>query len=83
MVPSHLPEPERFVHTSSKGFYRRRPVAISWFKPGASEFIARAQALGSLSEAHGIPIRRLETAHPGYVVYEDAFQVVALPFRDR
>lgn len=80
---SHLPEPDRFVHTRSKGFYRRRPVAISWFKGGAAEFIARAEALGRMIEAQGVGVRRLETEHPGYLVYEDAFQVVALPFRDR
>lgn len=71
------------MHTRSKGFYRRRRVAISWFKRDANKFIARAEALGRLIEVHGIAVRRLETKHPGYIVYEDAFQVVALPFRDR
>ena len=79
----HLPEPERFVLTRSKGFYRRKPVAVSWFKAEATEFIARAETLGRIVEAHGFPVQRLTTTHPGYVVYEDAYQVVALPFRDR
>ncbi len=34
-------------------------------------------------ESHGVPVRRLWTRHPGYIVYEDAFQVVTVPFRDR
>jgi hypothetical protein len=80
---SRLPEPDRLVRTRSKGFYRRRPVAISWFKREATEFIERAEALGRVIAAHGIDVRRVETTHPGYVVYEDAFQVVTVPFRDR
>jgi hypothetical protein len=34
-------------------------------------------------ERHGRPVRALHTWHPGYVVYEDDYQVVAVPFRDR
>ena len=80
---AHLPEPDRFVLTSSKGFYRREPVAISWFKAEATECISRAEELGRILEAHGISVQRLRSTHPGYVVYEDVFQVVTVPFRDR
>jgi hypothetical protein len=34
-------------------------------------------------EAHGIHTRRLTTSAPGFVVYEDEFQIVAEAFRDR
>ena len=82
-LKSNLPEPDRFVLTRSKGFYRRQPVGISWFKAEAIEFIAHAQALARIVATHGVPVQRLRTTHPGYVVYEDAHQVVALPFQDR
>lgn len=80
---ANLPEPDRFVRTKSKGFYRRDTVGISWFKVEATEHVAHIEAVARIVEAHGIPVQRLETTHPGYVVYEDSWQVVTVPFRDR
>jgi len=80
---ANLPEPDRFVRTKSKGFYRRDAVAISWFKSEATEHLSRIEALSRIVEANGVPVQRLATLHPGYVVYEDAYQVVTIPFRDR
>src|SRR5262245_9283415 len=80
---SNLSTPDRFVRTRSKGYYRREPVAISWFKVEAEEHVARATALARLVADEGMAVHTLRTAHPGYVVYEDAHQVVAVPFRDR
>jgi hypothetical protein len=33
-------------------------------------------------ENYGISIRVFKTAKPGYIVYEDEFQIVAEPVRD-
>jgi hypothetical protein len=33
-------------------------------------------------DAHGIAVDVLRSEQPGYVVYEDAFQVAAEPFRE-
>jgi hypothetical protein len=79
----NLAEPDRFVRTKSKGFYRRDSVGISWFKAESTKHVMRVEALASLLEKQGIPVQRLETEHPGYVVFEDAHQVVTIPFRDR
>jgi hypothetical protein len=38
--------------------------------------------MAALLERCGIPTEMLRTWRPGYVVYEDAYQVVAVPFRD-
>jgi hypothetical protein len=35
-----------------------------------------------LLEHHDVPVRMIKTARPGYVVYEDEFQIVAVPFAD-
>jgi len=79
----HLPRPERFVRTRSKGFYRREAVAISWFRAEAADHLAHAETLARHLVGHGLQVNRLQTTHPGYVVYEDAYQVVTIPFRDR
>lgn len=63
----------------------RRPganwCAISWFKASATGHIARARELASLLAQHNIASRMLTTERPGYVVYEDEYQVAAEPFR--
>ncbi len=33
-------------------------------------------------ENNGVHVRTIKTVRPGYVVYEDEFQVVAVPFAD-
>jgi hypothetical protein len=38
--------------------------------------------LAVLLEHHGIATKKIRTDRPGYVVYEDAFQVAAVPFND-
>lgn len=74
----HLEKPERVARS-------RRPnghhAAISWFKDTAAEHIARARELAALLEQYGVPTLMLTTDRPGYVVYEDEFQIAAEPFR--
>jgi len=36
----------------------------------------------ALLKHHDLPVRMIKTARPGYVVYEDEFQIVAVPFAD-
>jgi hypothetical protein len=72
-----LPVPGRFSRSSRAHAAAR---AISWFKPTARECIARMRELAAVLEEHGHHTLQLTTGRPGYVVYEDAYQVVAEPF---
>ncbi|HUH84044.1 MAG TPA: hypothetical protein VLX85_05515, partial [Stellaceae bacterium] len=56
--------------------------AISWFKDWANEHVARMRELQRVLEKHGVAVEVLTTERPGYIVYEDEFQVAAYPFRD-
>lgn len=56
--------------------------AICWFKPSARTHLQKAFELATLLENNAIFIRRIKTTKPGYVVYEDEFQVAAEPFSD-
>ncbi len=73
-----LPVPGRFAR-SSKPHARAR--AISWFKDSAGEFLSRMEDLAAVLEEHGYAVSRRTTDRPGYIVYEDAYQVLAEPFR--
>jgi hypothetical protein len=75
----HLPFPRRFSRSRRPNAH---PAAICWFKADARECIQRARRMAALLNLAGVPIDMLRTHQPGYVVYEDSFQVVAVPFRD-
>ena len=56
-------------------------LGICWFKTGATEHIARIWDMVSILERHGIYVKKIRTDKPGYVIYEDEWQLVAEPFR--
>ena len=77
----NLEKPNRF--TSSKPpYYRKRQNGISWLKDSAGKHIAKMQEMVALLKHHDVPVRMIKTKRPGYVVYEDEFQIVAVPFAD-
>lgn len=59
-----------------------KKVALSWFKHTAVEHLAKMHGLAQILRSHGVDVAVLHTERPGYVVYEDAFQVAAEPFRE-
>lgn len=56
--------------------------AISWYRDSALEHIAKMQEMIAILNDAGIPIEMVKTSNPGYVVYQDEFQVVAEHFRE-
>jgi len=56
-------------------------LGICWFKTGATEHISRIWEMVRILERNGIYVKKIRTDRPGYVVYEDEWQLVAEPFR--
>lgn len=54
---------------------------ICWFKMDASEHISRIWQMVRILERHGICVKKIKTDKPGYMIYEDEWQIVAEPFR--
>ena len=54
---------------------------ICWFKTRSTEHIARIWEMVQILERNGIYVKKVKTDKPGYVVYEDEWQLVAEPFR--
>lgn len=75
----NLKKPRSFTRSSKP---HAKKVAISWFKPEAVEHIARMHSIARILRGHGVGVEELKTEHPGYVVYEDKFQVAAEPFKE-
>jgi len=75
----HLPVPTRFAVS-------RRPhakaQALSWLRDSATEHIDRIREYQRVLETYGIQVEMLQTTRPGYIVFEDEYQVAAYPFAD-
>jgi hypothetical protein len=76
---AHLAKPERFTRSR---YPRAKNTAISWIRSSAIEHTRKLRQLVKLVESAGIEVEELRTTRPGYLVYEDRHQVVALPFTD-
>jgi len=77
----NLEKPKRF--TSAKPpYYRKRQNGISWFKDPAMRHIGKMHEMVALLKHHDVPVRMIKTERPGYILYEDEFQIVAVPFAD-
>ena len=56
--------------------------AICWFKDSAHKPLSRIWAIKTLLAEYGLWIEHITTNTPGYVIYEDDWQIAAKPFRD-
>jgi hypothetical protein len=74
----NLAKPERLAWSSRPNAPER---AISWLKSSAKEHVLRLRELAALLRHKDVFVEELRTAKPGYVVYEDQYQVAAIPFR--
>jgi hypothetical protein len=54
---------------------------ICWFKTAATRHISRIWEMVHILERNGIYVKQVRTDKPGYVIYEDEWQLVAEPFR--
>jgi hypothetical protein len=68
----HLPAPQALEKEWNK-------TAICWFRSESRECISRVWSLVHLLEENGVVIDKITSEHPGWVVYEDKWQVVAHP----
>jgi hypothetical protein len=78
----NLETPTRFNRTKSKGFYRRKTRGIAWLKATASDHLTGMHQIKGVLERYGLPVLMLSETRVGYVIYDDAFQIVAEPFAD-
>lgn len=75
----NLKTPDRFAASRR---HHGEETGISWIRASASEHMKRMRRLSELVGNCGVRVLELRTARPGYILYEDDHQVVALPFGD-
>lgn len=69
------------VLSSSSNHYSK-PSAISWFKSTAKVHIDKMRQYVQILEAHEVIVSQIMTERPGDIVYEDEYQIAAIPFKD-
>jgi hypothetical protein len=74
----NLPIPDRFSRKRNSS--HKKAHGIAWFKDTAVHPLARMRELARLVEDLGYSVRVVRTSRPGYIVYEDEYQVIAEPF---
>jgi hypothetical protein len=76
---SHLKKPRRLSISKRP---HGKPQAISWFKDTAIDHVAKMREVTSILQAHDVGVEMIKSQRPGYIVYEDQFQIAAYPFSD-
>ena len=61
---------------------RRYDLGVCWFKSSAREHLAKAWELVTILERNDVLIWTVRSPRTGYVYYEDAVQVFAVPYYD-
>ncbi len=59
------------------------PTAIAWFKDTAHEHIRNLREISNIVRRYGVIVDFVRTDKPGYILYEDEFQVFAEPFKNK
>lgn len=66
-----------------KCYRRGRKTTICWFKKDARTCVNRIWEMIWIMREHGFNPLLFTTSRPGRVLYEDAFQVAAIPCNDK
>ncbi|MGZ3749848.1 MAG: hypothetical protein ACXVIY_00780, partial [Mucilaginibacter sp.] len=74
----NLAKPDRFSNASRP---HAEAIALSWYKDSAKEHIRLTYDIIALLEKYHLVVERVATKNPGYIIYEDEYQVSAVPFR--
>ncbi len=75
----HLPIPHRLACSRRPGAHSN---GVCWFKSTAARHVSQVRYLAILLRQQQIAVVEKRTVNPGYIAFEDDFQVVAEPFAE-
>ena len=75
---ANLDRPDRFSKSKSKNPHNN---ALSWFKDSATEHLKRMYEIKEILERYEIQVEVVKRENPGYIIYEDDYQVTTIPHR--
>ena len=75
---NNLDAPDKFSNATNKN---PESISLSWFKDSAKKHIGKIYEIRGLLSKYGIEVEVLTTKTPGYIIYEDDYQISAIPFK--
>ncbi len=74
----NLKKPDRLSNST-----RKNPanVSLSWFKSSATEHLKQMYAIKEILEKYEMQVDVIKRTNPGYIIYEDDFQISTIPHR--
>ena len=75
----NLEKPNRLSKSRKKHSVNK---AITWFKDTALNHINKMWEIVAVLKAYGCAVEVIKTERPGYIVYEDDFQIAGEPFKE-
>jgi len=73
-----LPVPTKF--SKNRNDSHKENISTSWFKDSATEIISKIREIQLILENNEIFVEVQQSKKPGYIIYEDEFQIVVDPF---
>ena len=74
----NLPVPAKFAR--KRNVSHKATHGIPWLKSSAADAVRYLHAIADIARRHDYSVDVMQTERPGYIVYEDEWQVVAEPF---
>jgi len=75
---ANLDRPDKFSNATRN---HPAPISLSWFKDSAKEHIKKVYEFIEILEKYHLVIDKVTSKNPGYIIYEDDYQVSAVPFK--
>jgi hypothetical protein len=75
----NLNRPTKFSNATNKN---PAPISLSWFKDSAQEHLLKTNDIIKILKKYDLVIERFISKNPGYIVYEDEYQISAIPFKN-
>ena len=75
---AYLDKPKKFSKSKRSN---AEPKALSWFKDSAIRHLEKMYELKAALEKYDITVSVVKKEQPGYIIYEDDYQVATLPFK--
>jgi len=75
---TNLEAPDKFSNARNKN---PASISLSWFKDSAKDHIKKIYEIREILEKYGVIVEVVSTKNPGYIIYDDDYQVSAIPFK--
>ncbi len=73
----NLNAPTRFHRSRRRN---ARNVSLSWFKCSSKEHVQKLYEMIWILDKYGMTVERIKRRNPGYILYEDEYQVSSIPY---